>query len=79
VRVLECAIRKDPVNTTCNEFANKRGEASFRHVGYIHTPEWDSDLLTYAGSHGFHVTRRRCSTRRNYADPRLAIVAVDVA
>jgi len=59
--------------------ADKRGEGSFRHLGYIRTPEWDSDLLTYAGSHGFHVTKGRCSTRRNYPITRFAVIAVDVA
>jgi hypothetical protein len=48
-------------------------------MGYIRTPEWDSDLLTYAGSHGSHVPKRRCSTRRNYANTCFAVIAVDVA
>jgi len=48
-------------------------------MGYIRTPERDSDLLTYAGSHGFLLARHRCSTRRNYANTRLAFIAVDVA
>jgi hypothetical protein len=48
-------------------------------MGYIRTPERDSDLLTYAGSHGFPLTKRRRSTRPNCAGPCLAVIAVDVA
>ena len=58
---------------------SRRSEASFRHIGYLRNAEPNSDLLTYAGSHGFPLTRRRCSTRRNYANTYLAVIAVDVA